>query len=83
LYLLDIPSAAVAKTIIDTEICESALDHFVARVWEVHQKIIEKRAPSAFTTEAPAADSPNQDTTIRMMLQKTLMWTMMRSWKYQ
>jgi hypothetical protein len=55
---LDIRSAAVAKTIIDTKIYESAFYHFVAHVWEVRQKIAEKRAPAA---AAPPTDYLNPE----------------------
>ena len=43
---LDILSAAVAKTIIDTEIYDKASDYFVERALEVRKKIAQKRVPS-------------------------------------
>jgi hypothetical protein len=61
IIFLDIRSVSVAKTITDTEIYERAFDQFAASVFEVRQKIAEKRAPCAFTAEAPAANPANQD----------------------
>jgi hypothetical protein len=58
IVFLDIRSASVVKTIIDTEIYEKAFEQFVARVLEVRQKIAEKRAPCAFT-ESPADNPAN------------------------
>ena len=57
---LDIQSAAVSKTIIDTEIYDNAFDYFVEQVLEVRKKISKIQAPSACAIEAPAANHPNQ-----------------------
>jgi hypothetical protein len=58
---LDIRSAAVAKTIIDIKVYESAFDHFVAQVWEVHKTIAEKRAPADDAAATPPTDFLNPE----------------------
>ena len=58
--LLDIWSAAVSKTIVDTEICDNTFDYFVEQVLEARKKITHKRAPFECATESPAANYPNQ-----------------------
>ena len=58
---LDIWSAAVSKTIIDTEIYDKDFDYFVKQVLEVRKKIAQNKEPSACATEAPSANSPYQE----------------------
>ena len=54
-------SAAVSKTIIDTEIYDKDFDYFVKQVLEVRKKIAQNKEPSACATESPAANSPYQE----------------------
>ena len=59
--LPNIWSAAVTKTIIDTEIYGKDFDYFVKHFLEVRKKISQKRAPSLFAKEAPSANDTNQE----------------------
>ena len=58
---LDIKYAAVAKTIIDTEIHDKYFDFFFEQVLEVCKNITKKRSPFTFATEIPLPNYPNQE----------------------
>ena len=58
---MDIQSAAVAKTIVDTKIYEKSSDYFVEQVQEVCNSISQKQVTYSCATEAPSANSPNKE----------------------